>query len=357
MGFSLRRSAPSPLAVGRRCLGRERAALGDRRAGPHPGRQHARAGRNRGRSEHAHRRSAGLSANANRSSRPPDGWRAAGGATVHATLLASCCLAGRFRHARLVHRNFRAAATARRLDRRHHHPRAGRDSVGGRRCRRRSAILRARTGRIGVSDGTPAQVFWHVTVPRSTQAIGAAFLWVAVATAGEITIADLFGIRSYAEQVYTEFCARRFAGAAPWRILPGMIAAGWVIAAGLLLVSRLVPPDRHTVQRASHQFCLGRSRTPLTTLTLSIVALLAGVPIGSLALKAGMIVTRHGRDLARTGPPPRAGRSSLAAPRASRRADLVGRGRHQRGQFGARHRSIRRLELAAARLARWQPVC
>ena len=53
--------------------------------------------------------------------------------------------------------------------------------------------------------GTPFQVLANVTLRRATPAIGVAALWVAVWTAGEMTVTDIYGIRTYAEELYTGF--------------------------------------------------------------------------------------------------------------------------------------------------------
>ena len=148
-------------------------------------------------------------------------------------------------------------------------------------------------------DGTPGQVFRRVTLPRAAPAVGAAFLWVAVTTAGEMTVTDLFQIRTYAEQLYTEFALGDVIGAAPWNTVPSVIATAWVIVAGLLLSSRLVPPDRHASERPSHVFRLGRWRAPASAAAWGAVGLLVGVPLASLVVKAGMIVTRQEQGLAR----------------------------------------------------------
>jgi iron(III) transport system permease protein len=148
-------------------------------------------------------------------------------------------------------------------------------------------------------DGTPWQVFRRVTLPRAAPSLGAAFLWVAVTTAGEMTVTDLFQIRTYAEQVYTEFALGDVIGAAPWRLLPSTIAAAWIVVGGLVLVSRLVPADRHASERLSLIFSLGRWRWPASVAALGTVAFLVGVPIASLIIKAGMLVTRDDRGLVR----------------------------------------------------------
>ena len=149
-------------------------------------------------------------------------------------------------------------------------------------------------------NGTPGQVFWHVTLRRAASAVAAAFLWVAISTAGEMTVTDLFQIRTYAEEVYTELALGDNLTAAPWNLVPNLIATGWVIAAGLMLVSGLIPHDSHATQRTSRPFRLGRWRWPASLLVIAAVGLLAGIPIGNLIAKAGTIVTRGAAGLDRS---------------------------------------------------------
>ena len=148
-------------------------------------------------------------------------------------------------------------------------------------------------------DGTPAQVFRRVTLRRAAESVAVAFLWVAVATAGEMTVTDLFLIRTYAEEIYTQFALGDTLAGATWSFLPSIVATAWIIAAGLFLTGRLIPADRFATQRGLHAFRLGRLRGAASALTLTIVGLLAVVPVASLAVKAGRTVTREGGVLVR----------------------------------------------------------
>src|SRR5262249_46273097 len=58
-------------------------------------------------------------------------------------------------------------------------------------------------------DALPILPAWRVllqiTLPRCRAAIGAAALWVALQTATEITVTDMMQVRTFAEEVYTQF--------------------------------------------------------------------------------------------------------------------------------------------------------
>ncbi len=163
-------------------------------------------------------------------------------------------------------------------------------------------------------DATPGRVFRHVTLPRAADAVAAAWLWVAVTTAGEMTVTDLFQIRTYAEQLYTEFALGDALGAAPWNVAPSVIATVWIVVIGLWLTSRLMTPDRHVTPRDSRVFRLGRWRTMASVATQAVVGLLVAVPAGSLVFKSGMTVTRHGQDLLRAWSPYRCASMVLGSP-------------------------------------------
>ena len=141
-------------------------------------------------------------------------------------------------------------------------------------------------------DGTPPQVFRRVTLRRASESLVVAFIFVAVATAGEMTVTDLFQIRTYAEEIYTQFALGDTLETATWNLLPSVVATAWVIAAGLFVVGRLIPPDRHATPRPARLFRLGRWRVAASTAALGVVGLLVAVPAGSLMVQAGRVVTR-----------------------------------------------------------------
>ena len=53
--------------------------------------------------------------------------------------------------------------------------------------------------------GGPLQSWCRVTLPLSAPSIAAAALWCLVLTAGEITITDIYQVRTFAEEIYTGF--------------------------------------------------------------------------------------------------------------------------------------------------------
>ena len=140
-------------------------------------------------------------------------------------------------------------------------------------------------------DGTPAQVFRRVTLPYILSLVCVATLLVAVSAAGDMTVTDQFQVRTYAEEVYTANSGGE--PSAPLRTLPGAMLTLWLIAAALLVVLRLTPWTPLSNIRPPLVFSLGRWRWPLAVLATAAIVVLVGVPIASLAYKAGVLVS-HG---------------------------------------------------------------
>lgn len=149
-------------------------------------------------------------------------------------------------------------------------------------------------------DGSAAAVLWHVTLRRAAPALGAAALWVALNTATEMTVTDLFAVRTYAEEVYTHVAVGDEPGDLPLRLLPGTLLTLGLAAAGMLLAVMLAPRDRPVRLGPAWTFRLGRLRWPAAAALAAALLLIAGVPLGNLVYQAGKTVTQQGDGLVRT---------------------------------------------------------
>ncbi len=152
-------------------------------------------------------------------------------------------------------------------------------------------------------DGSPRQVFWYVTLRGALPAVGVAALWVVIVAAGEMTVTDLFVVRTYAEELYTRFAEGRQPGEAPLAVLPGATLTACLVLAGLLLCAKLAPRDRPITLRSRWVFPLGRWRVPMAILVAAVLLLLIGVPLSNLCYKAGVLVTQVDAELVRSWSP------------------------------------------------------
>jgi ABC-type Fe3+ transport system permease subunit len=139
--------------------------------------------------------------------------------------------------------------------------------------------------------GSSGQVLLRVTLRQATGAIGVAALWVTVYTAGEMTVTDLFRVRTFAEEIYAANAATGDLQAAALELLPSIAVAATLIMCGLILSVHLMyrhgPPVLH-IQRV---FRLGRWRWPAAVLVWSVAAILFAVPLFSLFYQAGLQVS------------------------------------------------------------------
>lgn len=142
----------------------------------------------------------------------------------------------------------------------------------------------------------PLRVIWSVTLRRARAAIGVAALWVALQVATEISVTDMMQVRTFAEEVYTQFvvpppeAATDTAAAVRARAvavsLPSVLITALLIIAAVWTWERSVPP----LERVTEPLCfrLGWLRWPCAVLLAALVVLLAGVPLASLMWKAGL---------------------------------------------------------------------
>ena len=129
-----------------------------------------------------------------------------------------------------------------------------------------------------------------------------------------MTVTDLFRVRTYAEEIYTQIAVGQEPGAAPLAVLPGMVFTAALAAAGLALCHRVVPGDRPLSLEHRRAFRTGRLRLPLLLLTAAVLLLLVGVPLGSLFYKAGWAVTQTELGLLRRWSPSKCVAMIAAAP-------------------------------------------
>ncbi len=141
-------------------------------------------------------------------------------------------------------------------------------------------------------DGSQRQVFCRVTLRSAAPAIGVAAVWVAILTASEMAVTDLFVVRTYAEEVYTGFALGPELDEGPLAVLPGMVLCGLMVAGAVWLCARVLPRQRPLSLRRPHVFTLRRWRWIAVPVVAGVLLLLIAVPLGNLAYKAGITVTQ-----------------------------------------------------------------
>lgn len=138
-------------------------------------------------------------------------------------------------------------------------------------------------------DATPRAVLLKITVPRTANAIAVAGCWILVTTSGEMTVTDLLGVRTYAEEIYTGFALGSSLGEASLGF--GPVASLLVCLLGfVLLVTFWLPaPGNWVVLRPARVFQLGYWRWVAGLPVWGVLCVVAGIPFVNLCYKAGAI--------------------------------------------------------------------
>src|SRR5262245_2165214 len=137
-----------------------------------------------------------------------------------------------------------------------------------------------------LTSTSAGRVLRRVSLRRSAPAIGMAAVWVVLQAAGEITVTDLAVVRTFAEEVYTQFVTggRDSLGQAVAVSLPASALAIVVVAAlvrrweGRLVVAATGRPPLVVP--------LGRWRWPVFLLVLLGILVYAAVPVEGLVRQA-----------------------------------------------------------------------
>ncbi len=149
-------------------------------------------------------------------------------------------------------------------------------------------------------------------------AIVGATIWVAVVTAGEITVTDVFQIRTYAEELFLGYAADALIVApgepARLRVLPGIVLIASATGVALLLSNYLLSQENWLSTQSPARVSLGRRRGLISLGLLLLLVLLVGVPVWNLATKLGAVVEQVGDERVRRWSADKSLRLLLAAP-------------------------------------------
>ncbi|HEX5442492.1 MAG TPA: hypothetical protein VFW87_01625, partial [Pirellulales bacterium] len=147
-------------------------------------------------------------------------------------------------------------------------------------------------------DAAAPTVVRRVTLRRAAGAIAVAALWVALTTAGEMAVTSFFQVRTYADELFTEYALgdvpldegasgsllAQAAGAlgVPPGVLQGIVVSGWAIFAALLFLVALSPLGRAASQATPLVFTWNRGRWLALIAAAILIALLLLLPLASL---------------------------------------------------------------------------
>jgi iron(III) transport system permease protein len=138
-------------------------------------------------------------------------------------------------------------------------------------------------------DAPAWRVFCYVTLRRIWPAIGLASLWVALLVATDMTVTDLYQVRTYAEEVYVDFAAPTDIHAAPLGPWVGALVVGAFTAGAIMLCAGAAQYSARLLPRKPVVFALGKWRWPAAAITACVLFILLGVPMVNLVYKAGVI--------------------------------------------------------------------
>lgn len=183
-----------------------------------------------------------------------------------------------------------------------------------------------------LQDASDGRVLWRVSLRRAMAGLLAAALWIAVVCAGEITVTDLFQVRTFAEEIYTvaslgALDALMPAAASPLAAPPLVAQDLWIgtaaivslVAAALGAIWVWLPAVEFVSPSEGWIWRLRRGRLGAALLVWCCAALVIGAPIVGLAGKAGFEAHREGDTVVREWSAAKAAELVLASPREHRR--------------------------------------
>jgi len=185
-----------------------------------------------------------------------------------------------------------------------------------------------------LQDASAGRVLWRVSLKRAMGGLLAAALWIAVVCTSEITVTDLFQVRTFAEEIYTvaslgtldvlpqpeEVAATTVASPLPARDLwIGTAAIVLLVSAALGAIWVWLPAVEFVSPSDGWVWNLRRGRLTVTLLVWCCAALVIGAPVIGLVGKAGIEAHREGDKVVREWSASKAAELVLASPREHRR--------------------------------------
>ena len=120
-----------------------------------------------------------------------------------------------------------------------------------------------------------------------------AILWVVICVANEITITDVYQIRTYAEEIYTGFALGDTLVEAQARFLPGAFLLSLLTFVVFVLAKMFSRLDRSHESHGSYEFDWGRWRLPVSICMAALLLFLIGVPLINLCWKVDLSLPKQ----------------------------------------------------------------
>lgn len=140
----------------------------------------------------------------------------------------------------------------------------------------------------------PLRVLRHVTLPGALPAIVAAAVWVTLVTATEITVTDVYQVRTFAEEVYTGFSMGETLQDSRSLDWPSVTVIVMLVGGTLLMCGSPSFLDRQEPWYRGQPFRLRQYRRPVGIGLFLLLLVLLGIPVVNLAYKAGVVVDMVG---------------------------------------------------------------
>ena len=144
-------------------------------------------------------------------------------------------------------------------------------------------------------DANIWQLLWHITRVQLAPVATVGALWIFVWVAGEITITDLFQVRTFAEEVYIGYALDTVGSENA--VVPSTVAIGCLLGCLVMLalatITFALPLLEVTTAQASI-LRIGKGRWVATCAATLIAMMIVVIPLANLVAKAGWELTATG---------------------------------------------------------------
>jgi iron(III) transport system permease protein len=140
-------------------------------------------------------------------------------------------------------------------------------------------------------DAPPFTVARTVLLPRLRGSLWLASAWVMAQVAGEMTVTDMFRIRTFAEVLYSDFALDPDPARAAVRLAPGVALVALLVLGMLRLAAPWQSAPRQLVRPPSPPRRWPGSG-PLTAVASGVIGIAVLLPLGSLVGKLGGVALR-----------------------------------------------------------------